>query len=257
MTKEKRWDHALGAAVKAVLDSGRIARNFFRLSDLEVQLKIDGTPVTQADKEANRVIVEELMRFDPHFGFLSEETGEYGAHSRRWIIDPLDATKNFIGGIPFWAVLVAYEEDGEVVAGVIHEPANGGNLWTARKGGGAFLNGHPIRVSNVEKLEKALLLHGSVRHLFLGAEDHWRMFANFLPKVARTRGLGDYTNFTWLAEGLGDIAFDTGLKVWDVAAPSIVVTEAGGRFTYYPKSGMVIATNGLLYDEVAGVFVGA
>ena len=249
MTKEKRWEHALAAAARAALRGGRIAHNFFREPALEVQLKSDGSPVTRADKESNRVIIEELMKSDPHCGFLSEETGEFGPKHHRWIIDPLDATKNFMRGIPFWAVLIAYEEDGEVVVSVIHEPANGGNLWMARRGNGATLNGHPVHVSEVSELEKALLLHGSVRHLYLGEAGYWTEFTRLFSKVGRTRGLGDYTNYTWLAEGLGDITFDTGLKWWDIAAPSLIVKEAGGTCCYDSESGKVIATNGKFHNE--------
>ena len=137
---------ALDAAVDAARAAGRVALKYYH-GGFEVTLKPDDTPVTQADREAERVIVDVLGRAFPEHGVLGEEFGGAGATDTRWIIDPIDGTKNFVRRIPLWATLIALEERGEITVGVVHNPLTG-DLYTARRGAGAFLNGERISVSS-------------------------------------------------------------------------------------------------------------
>ncbi|HEY6050008.1 MAG TPA: inositol monophosphatase family protein, partial [Thermoanaerobaculia bacterium] len=181
-------DAALAAAVDAARAAGRVALKYYH-GGFEIVLKPDATPVTQADREAERTIVEILGRTFPEHGFLGEEFGSSGKAETRWIIDPIDGTKNFVRHIPIWATLIALEEHGEITVGVIHNPVTG-DLYTARRGGGAFLNGERIRISGEGDMSQAYLLHAGLR----GARTtrYWDGFMRLVDATDRQRGFGDY-----------------------------------------------------------------
>src|SRR5262245_57462157 len=154
----------------------------------EVMIKPDATPVTQADREAERVIVEILGRAFPEHGVLGEEFGGEGSSETRWIIDPIDGTKNFVRRVPLWATLIALEEHDEITVGVVHNPATG-DLYTARRGGGAFLNGQRIQVSGEGSLSRAFFLHaglGTVRQA-----GRWDECMGLVAATDRQGGFGD------------------------------------------------------------------
>ncbi len=240
---------ALDAAVDAARAAGRIALKYFR-GGFEVARKPDDTPVTQADREAEQAIVEILGRAFPDCGVLGEEFGGRGTKEVRWIIDPIDGTKNFVRGIGIWATLIALEERGEVTVGVIHNPVTA-ELYTARRGAGAFLNGERIRVSDVAELGRAFFLHAGLGIVRKGG--HWDGFARLIDATDRQRGFGDYMGYGLVAEGKAEIYAELDLKPWDLAAPKILVEEAGGRFTDFAGrttiyTGTAVATNGRLHD---------
>jgi len=240
---------ALDAAVDAARAAGRIALKYFR-GGFEVAKKPDDTPVTQADREAEQAIVEILGRAFPDCGVLGEEFGGRGTKEVRWIVDPIDGTKNFVRGIGIWATLIALEERGEVTVGVIHNPVTA-ELYTARRGAGAFLNGERIRVSDVAELGRAFFLHAGLGIVRKGG--HWDGFARLIDATDRQRGFGDYMGYGLVAEGKAEIYAELDLKPWDLAAPKILVEEAGGRFTDFAGrptiyTGTALATNGRLHD---------
>jgi len=240
---------ALDAAVDAARAAGRIALKYFR-GGFEVARKPDDTPVTQADREAEQAIVEILGRAFPDCGVLGEEFGGRGTKEVRWIIDPIDGTKNFVRGIGIWATLIALEERGEVTVGVIHNPVTA-ELYTARRGAGAFLNGERIRVSDVAELGRAFFLHAGLG--IVRKSGHWDGFARLIDATDRQRGFGDYMGYGLVAEGKAEIYAELDLKPWDLAAPMILVEEAGGRFTDFAGrttiyTGTALATNGRLHD---------
>ena len=249
--------HALETAIAAARAAGEIALRYYRGS-FDVTLKPDATPVTQADREAERTIVETLTRTFPDHGFLGEEFGAQGAQEVRWIIDPIDGTKNFIRGIPVWATLIALEEHGEITVGVVHNPA-GGDLAVARRGGGAFLNGRRIRVSDARDLKEATLLHAGLTILREGG--WWDGFVRLVDATSRQRGPGDYLGYTLVAEGKAEIYAEADLKPWDLAPCKLLVEEAGGRFTDFAGkptiyTGTALATNGRLHDEALALLRG-
>jgi len=184
---------------------------------------------------------------------LGEAPGAAGAGTRRWIVDPVDGTKSFARGIPVWATLLALEDAGRIVLGVVSAPALGARWWAAR-GAGAFRDGTPVRVSSVTRVEDAHLAYDSVDEFrAVGRE---RQFLALASRCWRTRGFGDFWSHVLVADGSIDIAVEVGaLALWDLAAVQVIVEEAGGRFTDLQgvaraDGGDAVATNGLLHDDV-------
>ncbi len=225
----------------------------FRAADLVVETKPDLTPVTEADRAAEDALRARLAEARPDDAVLGEERGSAGAGRRRWVIDPIDGTKGYARGIAVWATLVALEEEGTPVVGVVSAPALACRWWAAR-GAGAFRNGEPIRVSRVARVEDAHLAYDSVADF--EAEGLGDAFLALGRRCWRTRGFGDVWSHVMVADGSVDIAVEVGgLNVWDLAAPMVVVQEAGGTCTdlrgeVRTDGGDVLTTNGLLHTEV-------
>ena len=219
----------------------------FRDLDLVVETKPDMTPVSAADRGAEQTLRDHLARIRPDDAVLGEEFGESGTSAFRWVIDPIDGTMGYVRGLPVWATLIAGERDGEVVVGVVSAPALG-RRWWAERGGGAFLNGEPIHVSKVSTLDDAQLSCGWDEVL---ADPK---YLDLVARCWRTRGFGDFWSLTLVAEGAVDVALEPGSR-WDLAAPQVIVEEAGGRFTDLsgvrgPSGGHALATNGYLHEAV-------
>jgi len=235
--------------VEAARAGGAVALEHYRRG-FSVSIKADRSPVTEADHEAERAIIGVLRSRCPDHGTLGEEFGESGSRERRFIVDPIDGTRNFVRRIPTWAVLIGLEEDGEVMGGVVYQPATG-VLHTAWRGQGAWRDGERIRVSPVDALERALVVHSSVN--FLRRSPYWEGFLRLADLTQVQRGFGDFSAYLWVAEGQGEIALSTTVKSWDVAALKILVEEAGGRLTDLDGrlgiyGATVFASNGLLHD---------
>ena len=225
----------------------------FRDRDLVVSTKPDLTPVTEADRTVEKAIRAGIARARPDHGILGEEFDEVrGEGGWRWILDPIDGTKNYVRGIPVWATCIALQHHDGGVVGVVSAPALGRRWWAAR-GHGAFADGQPIRVSAVADLADAQLSYDSVKSFEgygLGEQ-----FLGLARRCWRTRGLGDFWSHVLVAEGAVDVAAEPEVSLWDVAAVQVIVEEAGGRFTDLggvarPDGGSAVSTNGLLHDEV-------
>ncbi|HEY7738340.1 MAG TPA: inositol monophosphatase family protein [Candidatus Limnocylindria bacterium] len=222
-----------------------------------VRLKPDGTPVTDADTAVETMIRGQLAETYPEHGILGEELGTTGApDSPRWIIDPIDGTVNFTRGIPIWATLIAFEEGGELQVAVISMPAIG-QRWYASRGGGTTAvqlgRERAVRVSSVSSLADAHVVHAGVGAML--REGLSPGFVDILRDAARDRGFGDALGYTLVAQGSADVMVETAVKPWDLAAPALIITEAGGRFTRVDGSEghdgpTALATNGHLHDEV-------
>ncbi len=232
----------------------------FRHPDLAVATKPDLTPVTDADRAVERALRERLARARPDHGFLGEELGaaaRAGGGGWRWIVDPIDGTKNYVRGIPVWATCLALQRAGDPpVLGVVSAPALGRRWWAARDEG-AFANGGAIRVSGVVDLADAQLSYDSVPGF--EAQGLGDRFLALARRCGRTRALGDFWSHVLVAEGAVDVAVEPEVSVWDVAAVQVIVEEAGGRFTDLggaprPDGGSAVSTNGLLHDEVLAAF---
>jgi histidinol-phosphatase len=237
------------AAVDAARAAGAVAMRYYR-GGFDVTMKPDQTPVTQADQDAERAVVEILGKAFPDCGFLGEEFGAKGPQERRWIIDPIDGTRNFVRHIPIWAVLIGLEEAGEITAGAIYNPVTD-EMYSAHRGGGAFLNGERIHVSAITALEKATFLHAGLG--IVRKEGWWSGFEKLIDGSLNQRGPGDYLGYGLVASGRGEIYAELDLKPWDVAPCKIVVEEAGGRFTDFEGrpsiySGTALVSNGHLHD---------
>jgi len=208
---------------------------------LTVETKADLTPVTEADRLVESELRRMLSDARPADAVLGEEEGAVGAGSRRWIVDPIDGTRNYSRGIPIWATLIALEVDGVIQLGVVSAPALG-RRWWAERGAGAFANGESIHVSRVSRVEDAVLSFSLERPLPPIAHECWH-----------PRAVGDFWAHMLVAEGAVDGAIDAiGVKIWDLAALQPIVEEAGGRFSDQDGTARVdglsaISSNGLLH----------
>lgn len=221
----------LNVMVNAVLKAGRgLARDFGEVENLQVSLKGPGDFVSAADHRADQILIAELTRARPAFGFLTEESGEIagsdGAH--RWIIDPLDGTMNFLHGIPIFAISVALEREGAVVAGVVYNPVLN-ELYAAEKGSGAFLNDRRLRVARRSKLEDCVIATAMPQLDRLGQDEYLAELRAALARVAGVRRTGSAAiDLAWVASGRFDGLWQHNLKPWDMAAAMLFVREAGG-----------------------------
>ena len=242
----------LALALRLADLADEITLRHFRSERLETWTKPDLTPVTEADRAVEQVLREHLAKERPDDGVLGEEFGAQGGGAARWIIDPIDGTKNYLRGVPVFATLIALERDGEQAVGVCSAPAMGRRWWAAH-GGGAFADGRRLHVSRVAELGDAFLCYGSLS----GWEECGRgeRFLDLLRRCWRTRGFGDFWIHLLVAEGAADLAVEPEVSLWDLAAVKVIVEEAGGRFTDLAgvaraDGGSAVCSNGLLHDQV-------
>lgn len=232
----------------------------FKAQDLHVETKPDLTPVTDADREAESVIRSQLGRVRNRDAVIGEEFGTTGSGSRKWVIDPIDGTKNFVRGVPVWATLIGLIEGDQVVAGVVSAPALNRRWWAAA-GSGAFTGrslsqATRLSVSSVNQLSDASLSYSSLTGWRdLGVRDQ---FIDLTDSVWRTRAYGDFWSYCLVAEGAVDIACEPELNLYDMAALVPIVNEAGGRFTSLkgqdgPFGANAIASNGVLHDAALDI----
>jgi len=242
-------------ALEAADAADAVTLDLYRSSDLRIETKSDMTPVTEADQAAERAIRRVLETARPEDAIAGEEYGETGSAHRRWIIDPIDATVNYMRGVPVWATLIALEDSDGIAIGVVSSPALG-HRWWAGRGLGAFRNATPMRVSKVDALGEATLSFNSiVTHEQHGFGEQVTALSHM---CGRTRGYGDFLSFMLLADGAVDVVTEPIAKEWDLAPLDVIVTEAGGTFTDFRgertvRGGNAIATNGLLHDEVLAI----
>jgi len=245
-------DLALALELADVADE--ITRWRFRARDLVVDTKPDLTPVSEADRAVEQALHTRLADARPADAVVGEEYGERGSAgaSRRWIVDPIDGTKNYVRGMPIWATLIALEQDGELTHAVVSAPALCRRWWAAR-GQGAFVNGARLHVSAIDDLADAQLLWSGIEEWDeVGRADAVITLAR---RCWRSRGVGDFWQYMLVAEGAAEIGLDPVVSLWDVAAPLVIVEEAGGRFsdlsgTGGADGGSGVATNGLLHEAV-------
>lgn len=244
-----------GAAMKA----GRaLVRDFGEVEQLQVSRKGPGDFVSVADTKAERIILRELQKARPDFGFLLEEKGEIRGtdENRRWIVDPLDGTTNFLHGVPHFAVSIALEENGQIVAGVIYQPLTDEMFW-AERGRGAYLNSQRLRVSGRRDLALSLVATG-IPHQGRTGDGFFAGELNaIMPEVAGVRRFGAATlDLAYVAAGRYDAFWESGLSPWDIAAGIILIQEAGGMITEFNgraemlKTGQVLASNGLVHGPM-------
>lgn len=221
----------LNVMVQAAIKAGRsLARDFGEVQNLQVSLKGPGDYVSQADKKAEDLIFSELRRARPDYSFLMEARGSIeGADSQhRWIVAPLDGATNFLHGIPVFAVSIALERQGQVVAAVVYNPASD-ELYTSERGGGAFLNDRRLRVAARNKLSDSVISHG-MPHLGRGKHGHYLIeLRNVMGEAAGMRAFGSPSlELAYVAAGRVDGYWDDPLSPWDMAAGILLVREAGG-----------------------------
>jgi histidinol-phosphatase len=247
-------------ALEIVDETDAIALGHFA-GELTITSKHDRTLVTQADTEVETRLRSRIAESFPHHGIVGEEFGtEAGDGETRWIIDPIDGTNNFVRGIPVWATLLAVERSAELVAAVASAPALR-QRWYAAIGNGARTRtaGGPereIHVSTVARLEQAQLLYSTLRTLDRsGIGDGLR---DAVGRAWRDRGFGDFWGYMLVAQGSAEAMVEVGPTIWDLAAPALIVAEAGGRFTDLAgepsyAGPAALATNAILHDELLSI----
>jgi myo-inositol-1(or 4)-monophosphatase len=239
----------LNVMLKAARKAARaLNRDFGEVENLQVSLKGPANFVTAADRRAEQILREELEIARPGYGFLGEEGGMHAGADKthRWIVDPLDGTMNFLHGIPHFAISIALEREGTIVAGVVYNPAND-ELFTAERGKGAFLNDQRLRVANRKRLADAVvacaLPHPSRGDIERTQKEH----VAAQGKVAGLRRFGAAAlDLAWVAAGRLDAYWERGLSPWDMAAGLILVREAGGYVTDLDGGEAMLATGDVL-----------
>src|SRR6202789_2652389 len=243
----------LQAALDAAEQAAAIARAMYQ-HNIEVRIKADKSPVTEADVRCEMAIREILEARFPSYGFYGEETGSRDANAESlWLVDPIDGTKAFVREYPMFSTQIALMRRGEIVLGVSCAPVYG-ELAYAERGFGAYLNGEAVRVSEVSTLDAAALSSGNLKSLAAGRQ--WTSYGRLVARVDRIRGYGDFLHYHLLAAGKIDAVIESDVNILDIAACVAIVTEAGGRFTELSgapitlQSTSVLATNGHLHDSV-------
>jgi len=240
----------LEAALEAAARAADIARSLY-LRNVEVRIKADRTPVTEADVRCEMAIREVLEARFPAYGFFGEETDPRDLSAESvWLVDPIDGTKAFVREYPFFSTQIALLRGGEIVLGVSSAPVYG-ELAHAERGGGAYLNGQLMRVSEIGTLAAATLSAGNLKSL--AASDRWPRYGRLVTEVNRIRGYGDFLHYHLLAAGKIDAIVESDVNILDIAACVAIVSEAGGRFSDLDGAPVglhttsVLASNGQLH----------
>lgn len=240
-------------AIEVSKAAGVIAMDYLR-QGITAEIKADGSPVTRADKDCERLIIDRISETFPNDAIIGEEHGERkgSGSNRRWIIDPIDGTFNYARGIPIFATLLALEQDGEVILGVVHAPAMLETFW-AERSKGAFKNGIKTHVSGCNHLNDSMLNFGGANRILKFG--WWDGFTKLVAETNKQRGFGDYLGFALVFEGKAEAMIEIEVKPWDLAPMKILVEESGGRFSDLAGgnsiySGSCLISNGLLHDQI-------
>ncbi|MCP5419448.1 MAG: inositol-phosphate phosphatase [Gammaproteobacteria bacterium] len=243
----------LQTAIEAARAAEDVIKHYYR-GDLGVRFKEDQSPVTVADVESEKTIKAILQQAFPHYGFYGEETGrDHTEADHIWLVDPIDGTKSFIRGYPFFSTQIALLLGGELILGVSNAPLFN-ELAYAEKGGGAFLNGESIRVSQIQSLADATLSLGNLKTV--AGDTRWPRLGDLICACNRTRGYGDFYHYHLLAAGKLEIVMESDINILDVAALSVIIREAGGHVTDMEGRPLgfdttsILASNACLHDIV-------
>ncbi|MBD5253088.1 MAG: inositol monophosphatase [Barnesiella sp.] len=248
------YDEYLLAAVEMASGAGRIMREYFRSSSLTEKAKInDADIVTPADKACDALITGEIRRRYPDHSILAEESGEADSGSDyRWVIDPIDGTTNFAAGVPICCTSIALEYKGETIVGVVYDPFTD-ELFTAVKGQGAMLNGHPVRVKTNDMLSHAVVSTGFPIDKDTNPDNNIDVTARVLPHVRGLRRLGSSAmDICYVAAGVLDAYWEMNLHAWDVAAALLILHEAGGVHSSYrnDRNISIVVSSEALYSKI-------
>ncbi|MDE2084388.1 MAG: inositol-phosphate phosphatase [Xanthomonadaceae bacterium] len=253
-------ERALGVARQAAAAAAEVIRDHYARG-VTAQIKADATPVTAADREAEIAIKDVLRTAFPDHAFYGEEFGREGAGDLLWLIDPIDGTKAFLRGYPMFSTQIALMHHGELVLGVSGAPVYGETAW-ARKGGGAFLDGKPIRVSGAREFDAGTAISiGNVKTLTRDAR--WAALGELIRRSGRIRGYGDFLHYHLLARGCIDLVVESDVNILDIAALAVIVREAGGVFADLDGRALTLDTTSVLagtpalHAQALALFAGA
>lgn len=252
-----KYDDFLTVGLEAAKAAEAIILNEFSKTTHAFDDKPDNTPVTESDKKSEARIKEVILRRFPNHGFLGEETGNSNSNPDfTWIIDPIDGTKNFVRGIPLFATLIALMHQNQLVVGISNAPAMKECVY-ASLGNGAYQNDKKISVSKVNTLGRAYIGHAGIKYFKnINREEGLQ---TLIDSSWGSRGIGDAWAYHLVAQGKLDINIEAKVKIWDIAAPIVIIREAGGKVTDIEGNPITInstsclATNGLLHKNVVSV----
>jgi histidinol-phosphatase len=243
----------LATALDAARAGAEVIRRYYQ-RNLQVTLKADKSPVTQADVETEQAIRSGLAARFPEHGFYGEETGQSALDAEYlWLVDPIDGTKAFVREYPFFSTQIALMHRGRLIVGVSSAPVYG-ELAYAQIGRGAWLGDRPIKVSDIASIETGAISTGNLKTLASGSR--WAAFGKLVTRAQRIRGYGDFLHYHLLASGKIDVVIESDVNILDIAALAVIVEAAGGRFTDLEgrapglDTTSVLETNGKLHDEV-------
>ncbi len=238
-----------------------LIRDFGELENLQVSNKAPGDFVSSADIRTEKILIEELQKAHSEYGIITEESGIINKSNsqNRWIIDPIDGTLNFLNGIPYFAISVGYEENGEIKCGVIFNPVTN-EMYYAEKGSGSYLNNSRIRVSNKKKIQDSLLVTGGPKQSSRNKDKIFSEYINVSKKATHVRKFGSAAlDMACVASGRFDGFWQRELNYWDVAAGMIIIKEAGGFVNFFeedknnPLKKNIIASNSNIHEDLKGL----
>jgi histidinol-phosphatase len=250
---------ALKTARQAAAEADRIAMAHFRSSELAVERKADASPVTIADRECETAIRDTLQAVFPKHAFYGEEYGRDGDSDCLWLIDPIDGTRSFIRGLPFWSVQIALMIDGELALGVSSAPAFGETAW-AINDGPAMIGDRAVTTTKTDQIEQADVSFGNLRSL--ARSSGWQAVGDLVARAARCRGYGDFYSYHRLADGGQDAVVESDVNILDIAALTVICRQAGARVTDLGGGPItldttsVLAAGPALHDQLLALFNG-
>jgi histidinol-phosphatase len=252
----------LDTALDAARAAADVIRHYYQ-RNLEVIIKADKSPVTQADVETEKVIHKVISERFPSHGFYGEETGQSAIDAEYlWLVDPIDGTKAFVREYPFFSTQIALMHRGRLILGVSSAPVYGELAWAEigqNENKCAYLNDKPIKVSDLDTIEASAISAGNLKSL--ANSDRWGRFGTLVARAHRIRGYGDFLHYHLLAAGKIDVVIESDVNILDIAALSVIVEAAGGKFTDLQGGALtldtttVLASNGKLHSAVLGALV--
>ena len=250
--------------IKSCMKASRsLIRDFGEIENLQVSEKGPGDFVTSADKRTEKILIDELQKAHPDYGIITEESGVINSSNikKRWIIDPIDGTMNFLNGVPQFAISIGYEENSEIKCGVIFNPVMN-EMFCAEKGNGAYLNNSRIRVSNKKKIKNSLLVTGGPKGASKIKDKIFSEYINVSNNVANVRKFGSAAlDMAYVACGRFDGYWQRELNYWDIAAGVIILKEAGGLIDFFeedknlPLKRNILATNSNIHEELKDLII--
>lgn len=233
----------LSTALRAARAAEEVIRRYYQ-GQFEIELKADQSPVTVADVEAETIIKGIILEAFPDHGFFGEETGKENPDAEfTWLIDPIDGTKSFVRGYPFFSTQIALMQGDELVLGVSNAPLFD-ELAYAEKGKGAFINDVRVKVSELSEFSQVTLSLGNISTLAAGPR--WAKLGELVGRVNRVRGYGDFYHYHLLAAGKADLVVESDVNILDIAALSVLIHEAGGVFTDLEGQPLTLDTRSVL-----------
>ena len=233
----------LKTAIEAAEAAQKVIKKYYA-GEFEIEIKPDETPVTIADIETEKTIKKIILDAFPNHGFYGEETGKVNEDAEyNWLIDPIDGTKSFVRGYPFFSTQIALMRNGELILGVSNSPEFN-EMAYAEKGNGAWLNGNKISVSDINTIKQSTLSMGNLSSI--AQKPQWQNLGKLVSSVNRVRGYGDFYHYHLLASGKIDIVLESDVNILDIAALAVIVREAGGIFTDLEGNELTLDTTTVL-----------